>query len=115
MRIYIEFLTSLLTAHVELLSSVLAHLTQQLWVVRPEAVAEGGDGGRGMMENIHTAIKAVLALVPSAPSVLLLLVRKGYPFMGRGAEIQVSCLRVRAPPLQLKVLIEGKFFFLLSI
>ena len=90
MDIYIEFLTSLLTARMDLLGSVLSHLTQQLWVVHPQAMAEGGDAGRRVTENIHKAIKAVVSLVPTAPSVLMPLVKKGYPFMGRGVEIQVS-------------------------
>ena len=96
--VYIGFLSNLLTTRMDLLSSVLSQLTQHLWVTSPRGVtvAEGEGGGeeegRGVMERIHKAIKTVVNLFPSATSTLMPLVKKGYPFMGRGPEIQVNPL-----------------------
>ncbi|XP_064405748.1 uncharacterized protein LOC135350826 isoform X2 [Halichondria panicea] len=41
--------------------------------------------------NIHQAMDTILQLVPTAPSVLMPLLTKNYPFKGRGPDIQVSC------------------------
>ncbi|XP_064405747.1 uncharacterized protein LOC135350826 isoform X1 [Halichondria panicea] len=38
--------------------------------------------------NIHQAMDTILQLVPTAPSVLMPLLTKNYPFKGRGPDIQ---------------------------
>lgn len=72
----------MLSVHAHHLRIILANLTQQLWV-------EHGDGEEGVMGNIHRAIQAVLAHAPLATSVLMQLITKGYPYKGKGVQIQV--------------------------
>lgn len=84
--IYLEYLTSLLSAHAHHLHTILSSLTKHLW----EGPREGGEGGGKAFGNIHQAIQSVLAQTPLATSVLMQLIAKGYPFRGKGVQIQVS-------------------------
>lgn len=90
-ELYVEYLTSLLSAQVHYLHSVLSSLIRLLWVV-PSLATESRDEGDGVektLENIHMAIQAVLRLVPTATAILMPLVRKTYPYKGKSTEIQV--------------------------
>lgn len=92
MDLYIEFLTSLLSAQMHHLHSALTILTKVLWVLPASSSVPGcpSDGAARTLENVHKAIKAVLVLIPTSTSVLMPLVSKGYPFKGKSVEIQVS-------------------------
>ena len=87
MNLYIEYLTSLLSAQTHYLNSVLLTLTRRLWV-GPVDCVEGGN----VLENIHRAIRAVLEQTPLATSLLMPFISKNYPFKGKSVEIQVSSL-----------------------
>lgn len=82
-QLYIDYLANLISAQTFYLKSTLTMLLQQLWVpTNPTSVCC----------NIHQAMDAILQLVPTAPSVLLPLLTKNYPFKGKGPDIQVSSL-----------------------
>ena len=81
--LYIKYLTSLLSAQICYLRSVLQGLIGQLWQPHPEV------GGDLVFYNIHRAIRAILELIPTAPSLLASLLNKHFPFKGKGPEIQV--------------------------
>lgn len=85
--LYIEYLTNLISAQTCYLRSVLLGLVCQLWQPHPDLE------GDTVYRNIHRAIKAVLELVPTAPTLLATLLSKHFPFKGKGPEVQVSCDR----------------------
>ncbi len=80
-QLYIDYLANLISAQTFYLKSTLTSLLQQLWIpTNPASVSC----------NIHQAMDTILQLVPTAPSVLMPLLTKNYPFKGRGPDIQVS-------------------------
>ena len=81
-HLYIEYLTNLISAQTCYLRSTLLGLVKLLWLPSTE--------GECVYRNVHEAINAVLKLVPSAPSVLMPLLRKNYPFKGKNSEMQVK-------------------------
>ena len=86
--LYIDYLTSLLSAQTCYLRSVLHGLVSQLWQPLPQPGDSEGDSN--VYPNIHRAIQAILELVPTAPSLLATLLTKHFPFKGKSPEIQVS-------------------------
>jgi len=82
-KLYVDYLTHLISAHTYYLKSALLVLVKTLWIPTTE--------GEGVYHNIHEAIQAILHIVPTAPSVLMPLLSKNYPFKGKSANIQVSC------------------------
>ena len=80
-KLYIDYLTHLISAQTYYLKSTLHTLIKSLWI--PAA-----DGER-VHRNIHEAVQSILHIVPTAPSVLMLLLSKSYPFKGKKADIQV--------------------------
>ncbi len=100
-ELYIDYLTHLLSAQTYYLQSSLQSLVSVLFsrYPLPPAPAPPSEGGRGLGEavgetkvylNVHDALLAVLHIVPTAPSVLMPLLNKRFPFKGKSAELQVS-------------------------
>ena len=81
-KLYIDYLTHLISAQTYYLKSVLQTLVKALWI--PAA-----DNGERVHRNIHEAVQSILRIVPTAPSVLMVLLSKNYPFKGKKADIQV--------------------------
>ena len=69
---------------------------KHLWSVHGGGEEEGGR----VFDNIHRAIQSILAHSPMATSVLMQLITKGYPFRGKGVQIQVN-------PLMFPLLLVG--------
>ncbi|XP_064405680.1 RNA polymerase I-specific transcription initiation factor RRN3-like [Halichondria panicea] len=83
-QLYIDYLANLISAQTFYLKSTLTSLLQQLWIpTNPASVSC----------NIHQAMDTILQLVPTAPSVLMPLLTKNYPFKGRGPDIQEVALK----------------------
>ena len=83
-QLTIDYLANLLSAQTFYLKSTLVTLIKQLWVPSNSTT---------VCCNIHQAIDAIVQLVPTAPSVLVPLLTKNYPFKGRGPDVQVSCVQ----------------------
>lgn len=81
-KLYIDYLTHLISAQTYYLKSVLQTLVKAFWI--PTA-----DDGERVHRNIHEAVQSILHIVPTAPSVLTVLLSKNYPFKGKKADIQV--------------------------
>jgi len=81
-KLYIDYLTHLISAQTYYLKSILQTLVKALWI--PTA-----DDGERVHRNIHEAVQSILRIVPTAPSVLTVLLSKNYPFKGKKADIQV--------------------------
>lgn len=86
--LYVSYLTSLLSAQTCYLRSILQRLVSQLWLPIPQS-ADSVDDNKVYL-NIHRAIRAILELIPTAPSLLVTLLTKHFPFKGKSSEIQVS-------------------------
>ena len=80
-ELYIDYLTNLISAQTCYLKSSLQELVKNFWQLAPNQEV--------VCHNIHEALQAILHIVPTAPSVLMPLLSKSYPFKGKGAEIQV--------------------------
>ncbi len=106
--LYIDYLTHLLSAQTFFLQSSLYALVQTLYSQHPPSSPSGrgspppsppSPSGQGTAEdkeqesvylNVHEALWAVIHTVPTAPSVLMPILSKKYPFKGKNAELQVS-------------------------
>ena len=88
--LYVDYLTSLLSAQTCYLRSVLQGLVSQLCQPAPQTDTAESAGVAYTYLNIHRAIEAVLELVPTATSLLATLLTKHFPFKGKSPEIQVS-------------------------
>ena len=90
--LYIDYLSSLLSAQTCYLRSVLQGLVSQLCqpITQTSSAESAGGPMTYMYLNIHRAIQSILELVPTAPSLLAMLLTKHFPFKGKSPDIQVS-------------------------
>lgn len=84
-ELYIDYLTNLISAQTYYLKSSLQELVKILWLPSPD--------GESVYHNTHEALRAVLKLVPTAPSLLMPMLVRGFPFRTKQAEIQEIALR----------------------
>lgn len=123
---YVDYLTSLLSTQTCYLRSVLSSLTRHFWS-QPIVTGKGATDDQ-VLRHIHKAVQAVMALVPTASSVLMPLLSKGFPFKAKNVAIQVHLqvdmslyFILLAPPkpssvpIQVGGCIQGFFFNLLPL
>lgn len=83
-ELYKEYLANLVSAQTYYLCSVLQMLLKQLWTP---------SSPHSPYASTHDIIQTLLSLVPTAPSVLMPLLSKAFPFRGRCTEIQELAVR----------------------